>query len=92
MQKRVQTIIIVITVLAIVGIAARFILFEKRIPEGLIVANGRIEGRITTLFPKAPAWVGKVIADEGFLSIAATYWLYCMIIRLNNNLKKPSKR
>lgn len=66
MQKRVQTIIIVITVLAIVGIAARFILFEKRIPEGLIVANGRIEGRITTLFPKAPAWVGKVIADEGF--------------------------
>lgn len=66
MQKRIQTIIIIVAVLALMGIAARFILLEKSIPEGLIVANGRMEGRITTLFPKMPAWVGKVVADEGF--------------------------
>jgi HlyD family secretion protein len=66
MQKRVQTIIIVIAVLAMVGIAARFILLEKRIPDGLIVANGRMEGRSTLLFPKMPGWVGKIVADEGY--------------------------
>ena len=34
-------------------------------PAGLLVASGRIEGRITTLTPKASAWVVALHADEG---------------------------
>jgi membrane fusion protein YbhG len=34
-------------------------------PTGLLSASGRIEGRITTLTPKASAWVAALHADEG---------------------------
>ncbi len=34
-------------------------------PPGLLVASGRIEGRITTLTPKSSAWVATLHADEG---------------------------
>jgi HlyD family secretion protein len=34
-------------------------------PAGVLVASGRIEGRITTLTPKASAWVAVLHVDEG---------------------------
>jgi len=34
-------------------------------PAGLLVASGRIEGRITTLTPKSSAWVVALYVDEG---------------------------
>jgi HlyD family secretion protein len=34
-------------------------------PVGLLFASGRIEGRITTLTPKASAWVAALHVDEG---------------------------
>jgi HlyD family secretion protein len=36
-----------------------------RAPAGVLVASGRIEGRITTLTPKASAWVAALHVDEG---------------------------
>ena len=35
------------------------------VPTGLLVASGRIEGRVTTLSPKTAAWVVALHADEG---------------------------
>jgi HlyD family secretion protein len=40
------------------------------VPAGVLLASGRIEGRITTLSPKSPAWVAALHADEG-QSVAA---------------------
>jgi HlyD family secretion protein len=34
-------------------------------PAGLLLASGRIEGRITTLTPKTSAWVVALYTDEG---------------------------
>jgi len=34
-------------------------------PAGLVLASGRIEGRITTLTPKTSAWVAALHVDEG---------------------------
>jgi len=34
-------------------------------PSGVLLASGRIEGRITTLSPKTSAWVVALQADEG---------------------------
>jgi len=34
-------------------------------PPGLLVASGRIEGRVTTLTPKSSAWVNALHVDEG---------------------------
>jgi HlyD family secretion protein len=35
------------------------------VPAGLVLASGRIEGRITTLTPKTAAWVVALHVDEG---------------------------
>jgi HlyD family secretion protein len=35
------------------------------VPAGLLLASGRIEGRITTLTPKTAAWVVALHVDEG---------------------------
>jgi HlyD family secretion protein len=35
------------------------------VPAGLVLASGRVEGRITTLTPKTSAWVTALHVDEG---------------------------
>jgi membrane fusion protein YbhG len=39
--------------------------FRRQAPPGLLFASGRIEGRITSISPKAPATVVALHADEG---------------------------
>jgi len=39
--------------------------FGTPVPTGLVLASGRIEGRITTLTPKTSAWVATLHVDEG---------------------------
>ncbi len=39
--------------------------FGPSVPAGLVLASGRVEGRITTLTPKTSAWVKALHVDEG---------------------------
>jgi HlyD family secretion protein len=57
---------LVAALLAAIVMAPRFLSwFATPAPTGLLVASGRIEGRITTLTPKSSAWVVALHIDEG---------------------------
>ncbi|MDY6941666.1 MAG: efflux RND transporter periplasmic adaptor subunit [Pseudomonadota bacterium] len=58
------TVLLVIAVLAIV-IWIGWRATPQAVPEGLLVASGRIEGRITTIAPKVAGRVLELYADEG---------------------------
>ncbi|HEY7362858.1 MAG TPA: efflux RND transporter periplasmic adaptor subunit [Methylomirabilota bacterium] len=61
-----------IAALAVVAILAAILVgsgvfswFRSPAPAGLLFASGRIEGRITSLTPRAAAWVVALHVDEG---------------------------
>ena len=62
----VAALLLLAALLAAILVAPRILSWIGSLPPaGLLFASGRIEGRITTLTPKASAWVVRLHADEG---------------------------
>ena len=57
--------ILLISAILLAGGFKLWQVFQPSGAPGILIASGRIEGRITTLTPKSSGWVVKIEADEG---------------------------
>ena len=63
-KRRIVTGIGIAFAIVVVGVAI-WQMQEKEAPSGLLMAGGRIEGRITTMTPKVAGRVAEIAVDEG---------------------------
>ena len=66
-MKRFARIALAIALLLVLGLGGWSLWRSRRsqLPEGLLIANGRIEGRLTNLTPKVTGQVRELPVDEG---------------------------
>jgi len=57
--------ILLISAILLAGGFKLWRVFQPSEAPGILIASGRIEGRITTLTPKSSGWVVEIKADEG---------------------------
>jgi HlyD family secretion protein len=61
-MKKLMLVLLPVLVLVVLG---AWLLLEEEAPEGLLIASGRIEGRITTVTPKSAGRIVALPVDEG---------------------------